>query len=393
MPKTYKTCEIMQQLEYMTEEQIEKGLDHNAIKDYAYILHDKDEDKDGNQKKPHWHICIRFKDSVPAPSICKWFGITDNYINKIRGRFGDALAYLTHNNAPGKYQYLEEEVKSNFDFKKEVETIQSRAVDKARRQEIVDLITAGIIREYNYTEYITSEEYDKFRKSIDNAFRYRLDKLKGANRNMKVIYIWGASSCGKTTYAKELAAKNDYSVFISSGGADIFDDYKGQDCIIIDDFRPNGMYVSDVLKILDNHTSSTVRARYHNKVLECKLIIITTSLSMEQFFSGLLSDGSESVTQLRRRCELCIKMTPLTMNINIWQSESMRYMYVGTYENPVHGKYAVRDRSQEEAREYVNNLLMFPLKADGETISKGEGFEVVSDGQDLPFSTQLELPV
>lgn len=393
MPKTYKTCEIMQQLEYMTEEQIEKGLDHNAIKDYAYILHDKDEDKDGNKKKPHWHICIRFKDSVPTESICKWFCVTDNYINKIRGRFGDALAYLTHKNATEKYQYLEEEVKSNFDFKKEVETIQSRTADKARRQEIVDLITAGIIREYNYTEYITPEEYDRFKKSIDNAFRYRLDKLKGANRNMKVIYIWGASSCGKTTYAKDLAAKNDYSVFISSGGADIFDDYKGQDCIIIDDFRPNGMYVSDVLKILDNHTSSTVRARYHNKVLECKLIIITTSLSMEQFFSGLLTDGSESVTQLRRRCELCIKMTPLTMNINIWQSESMRYMYVGSYENPVHGKYAVRDRSQEEAREYVNNLLMFPSKADGETVAKGEGFETIPDTQDLPFSTQLELPV
>ena len=390
MPKTYKTCEIMQQLEYMTEEQIEKGLDHNAIKDYAYILHDKDEDKDGNKKNPQWHICIRFKDSVPTESICKWFGVTDNYINKIRGRFGDALAYLTHKNATEKYQYLEEEVKSNFDFKKEVETIQSRTADKARRQEIVDLITAGIIREYNYTEYITPEEYDRFKKSIDNAFRYRLDKLKGANRNMKVIYIWGASSCAKTTYAKDLAAKNDYSVFISSGGADIFDDYKGQDCIIIDDFRPNGMYVSDVLKILDNHTSSTVRARYHNKVLECKLIIITTSLSMEQFFSGLLTDGSESVTQLRRRCELCIKMTPLTMNINIWQSESMRYMYVGSYENPVHGKYAVRDRSQEEAREYVNNLLMFPSKADGETVAKGE---TIPDAQDLSFSTQLELPV
>ena len=92
MPKSYKTCEIMQQLEYMTEEQIEKGLYHNAVKDYAYILHDKDKDKDGNQKKPHWHICIRFKDSVPTESICKWFGITENYINKIRGRFGDALA-------------------------------------------------------------------------------------------------------------------------------------------------------------------------------------------------------------------------------------------------------------------------------------------------------------
>lgn len=50
MPKSYRTCEIVQQIEYLTEEQIEKGLDHNAVKDYAYILHDKDENKDGELK-------------------------------------------------------------------------------------------------------------------------------------------------------------------------------------------------------------------------------------------------------------------------------------------------------------------------------------------------------
>lgn len=393
MPKSYKTCEIMQQLEYMSEEQIEKGLDHNAVKDYAYILHDKDENAEGEKKKPHWHICIRFKDSVPTESICKWFGITENYINKIRGRFGDALAYLTHSNAPEKYQYLDESVKSNFDFKKEAELVHSRAADKARCMELVDLITAGIIREYNYTDFITPQEYDKFRRSIDNAFKYRLDKLKGADRDMKVIYIWGASSCGKTTYAKELAAKNDYSVFISSGGSDIFDDYKGQDCIIIDDFRPNGYGVSDVLKMLDNHTQSTVRARYHNKVLECKLIIITTSLSMEAFFRGLMTDSEDTITQLRRRCELYIKMTPLTMNVSIWQNEALRYMLVGTYENPVKDKYEKKDRTLTEAREYVDNLLIFPSQADEETAAKGEGFKPLSDNEDAPFSTQLELPV
>ena len=53
MPKSYRTCEIVQQIEYLTEEQIEKGLDHNAVKDYAYILHDKDENKNGELKKPH----------------------------------------------------------------------------------------------------------------------------------------------------------------------------------------------------------------------------------------------------------------------------------------------------------------------------------------------------
>lgn len=393
MPKSYKTCEIMQQLEYMTEEQIENGLDHNAVKDYAYILHDKDENAEGEKKKPHWHICIRFKDSVPTESICKWFGLSENYINKIRGRFSDALAYLTHSNAPEKYQYLDESVKSNFDFKKEAEAVHSKAADKARCMELVDLITAGIIREYNYTDYITPQEYDKFKKSIDNAFKYRADKLKGMERNMEVVYIWGESSCGKTTYAKELAARNEYSCYVSSCGTDLFDDYKGQDCIILDDFRPDGFSISDVLKILDNHTSSMVRARYHNKFLECKLMIITTSLSMETLFRSLSGDRDESITQLRRRCKLYIKMTPLTMNVSIWQSESLRYMYVATYDNPVSKNYEHRDMTLEEARAYVDNVFLFPRRSDSETITKAENFTDCTDDEKDMFVKQLDLPV
>lgn len=393
MPKSYKTCEIMQQLEYMTEEQIENGLDHNAVKDYAYILHDKDENAEGEKKKPHWHICIRFKDSVPTESICKWFGLSENYINKIRGRFSDALAYLTHSNAPEKYQYLDESVKSNFDFKKEAEAVHSKAADKARCMELVDLITAGIIREYNYTDYITPQEYDKFKKSIDNAFKYRADKLKGMERNMEVVYIWGESSCGKTTYAKELAARNEYSCYVSSCGTDLFDDYKGQDCIILDDFRPDGFSISDVLKILDNHTSSMVRARYHNKFLECKLMIITTSLSMETLFRSLSGDRDESITQLRRRCKLYIKMTPLTMNVSIWQSESLRYMYVATYDNPVSKKYEHRDMTLEEAKAYVDNVFLFPRRSDSETITKAENFTDCTDDEKDMFVKQLDLPV
>lgn len=392
MPKTYKTCEIMQQLEYMTEEQIEKGLDHNAVKDYAYILHDKDVDKDGNHKKPHWHICIRFKDSVPTESICKWFGISENYINKIRGRFGDALSYLTHKNAAEKYQYLEESVKSNFDFQKEAAIVESRQADKARRAELVDLITNGIIREYNYTDYITSQEYDKFKKSIDNAFNYRKDKLEGADRNMKVFYIYGESGCGKTTYAKELALQNDYSYYISSGSNDLLDNYKGQDCLILDDIRPNYIDVSDLLKLLDNHTQSTIKSRYKNKLLECKLVIITTSVSMESFFRNLIGDRIESLMQLRRRCELYIKMTELTMSVLIWQPESKKYMYVATYDNPVSGKFNKHDLTLSEARDYVDNIVRFPVSST-DTVSVSEGFRELSDSENDIFTRQLTLPL
>lgn len=39
--------------------------------------------------------------------------------------------------------------------------------------------------------------------------------------------------------------------------------------IILVDLRPSCMGLSDLLKMLDNNTSSTVKSRYKNKVLEC----------------------------------------------------------------------------------------------------------------------------
>lgn len=385
MPKSYRTCEIMQQLAYLTEEQIERGLDHNAIKDYAYILHDKDEDKDGQLKAPHWHICIRFKDSVPTASICSWFNISENYINKIKGRFADALAYLTHKNAPDKYQYLDEQVKSNFEFMREVETVSSRAIDRARREELIDLITSGIIREYNYTEYVTPQENDKFRQSIDKAFSYRKDMLEGSERDMKCIYIYGDSGSGKTTYAKELAEKYGYSYYVSSGSNDLLDSYKGQDCLILDDIRPNCIDVSDLLKLLDNHTSSTVRSRYRNKMLECKLVIVTTSVSMEVFFNGLLGDYNESIKQLRRRCELYIQMTMYTMTVYIYQPKSQRYEHVGTYTNEIAKRYKAEDRSKDDARQYVEGFLFSPTPATIEEKRANIGSFRQYNIKDLPF--------
>ena len=94
---------------------------------------------------------------------------------------------------------------------------------------------------------------------------------------MNCIFITGASGTGKSTYAKQIASENNLSVYISSGSNDVLDDYQGQDCIILDDLRPSCMGLSDLLKMLDNNTASTVKSRYKNKVLECKMIIITTT--------------------------------------------------------------------------------------------------------------------
>ena len=357
-PKSWRSCEIVQQLEYMSLEDIETGLDHAAIKDDAFILHDKCTHDDGTPVASHWHILLRFKNPVPTESICKWFGIQPHQIEKIKGSFGDALAYLTHRNKPDKHQYMDEEVHSNFDFAVEAEKALSKKKATQRKEEIIEMIRSGVVREYNYTEYITALEYDKFKRAIDNAFTYRRDTLKSLDRHMNVIYIYGGSGTGKTTYAKQLATNKGLSCYISSGSNDPLDGYKGQDCLILDDIRPGDFLLSDFLKILDNNTQSTVKSRYKNKLLECQYLIVTTSFDIPVFFNLLLDSEGESVKQMERRCTLKIQMNTSTMTTYVYQPVSGKYKKVSILKNPVSEVYNKRDLTDEDCQAYVDSLLL-----------------------------------
>lgn len=183
------------------------------------------------------------------------------YVSKAKGRWNDLMLYLTHANATNKYQYPVERVISNFDFSALIKRIDTNS----RQEEIVSKIVAGEIREFNFHQEISGTEYVKFKSVIEKAFQYRTAMLKGANREMNCIYINGDSGTGKTTYAKELATKKGYSIFVSSGSNDVLDGYGGEDCIILDDLRPSCMGLSDLLKMLDNNTSSTVKSRYKKR--------------------------------------------------------------------------------------------------------------------------------
>nr|DAP12887.1 MAG TPA: Plasmid like replication protein [Inoviridae sp.] len=74
---------------------------------YAYILHDKEE------KEPHWHLLCTFKVWKSLASIKS---IIDNGQNVLGEEIHDkqaAFRYLTHKDNPEKYQYEEEDVKSD----------------------------------------------------------------------------------------------------------------------------------------------------------------------------------------------------------------------------------------------------------------------------------------
>lgn len=349
-----RSFEIVQQLEYFNIHIMADVLNNKpSIKDFAYIIHDKDKNFNGEIVKPHIHLCVRLKDSYDSKYIANWFQVQENYVGKIKGRWKDMLEYLTHKNAPEKHQYSDDEVVSNFDWVKERDTL----TGDERKYEIINKIVNGDIREYNYYDCISIEEYDKYKRSIDNAFKYRLDKIKGVERNMECIFITGDSGTGKTTYAKMIAEDKGYSVFVSSGSNDPLDDYKGQDCVILDDLRPSSMGLSDLLKMLDNNTASSVKSRFKNKVLECKMIIITTTLDIDTFFSNVFTEEKETSIQLKRRCRLHIRMEKDYYYMSLWQPKSRKYGPEFKQINPVADKYKVMDLSEDKQLSVISEIL------------------------------------
>ena len=243
---TVRSCEIVTRLfddegnNIFSLEKLQEILKEKShvIDKWAYIIHDKDvyteddEKRNSNHKKdslkpPHIHLLLHFKRDQPQNTsfVCKWWGLKENFVSKIRGKWNDAVCYLVHRNAPEKYQYPISNVESNFN----IETIIEHSDDNL----------SGEIREFNKTREIDNRilcEPSLVRR-IDLAFKTRQENIQATQkeRNTTVIYIYGKSGSGKTTLAKKISEENKLDYFISSGSNDVLDGYCQQPVLICDD--------------------------------------------------------------------------------------------------------------------------------------------------------------
>lgn len=321
--------EITGQLEYFTEEFkniLIRWCSENNY-DYAYILHDKDrrfnEDTKEEEIKPvHIHFLINTGASRWAfPALLqrfKRYGLLSTMLQKVRKGWHNALSYLVHRTEgavnDGKHMYDLKEVVSNFDYIKTIDVIETQVEEKKTRiDEVIDKIKNLECRRYNYYKYIDIEDYTKKgnKMRIDLAFQYVETRLseEQKGREMKVIWIYGESGIGKTTLAKIICENSKWSYAVSSSSNDPLQDYKGQDALILDDFRLDGWSRSDVLKMLDNNTISSIKSRYQNK-LTCYLraIIVTSVQSPYLIWMHGEQTISEPYEQLSRRISEQIEM-------------------------------------------------------------------------------------
>lgn len=279
---------------------------------YAWIVHDSDiNEETGKLKAPHIHITFYDENKLALYKLKEVLRDADEQHYEFMRRKDAGFLYLTHT-AKGdkdKHQYPIEDVKANFDYVEYINNLRSSYKQMTLQSLLEDVLESRI----KYVDIQNDNElailYSKHKSKIDNALniasKRRADLKKSTE--VPVVWIYGKSSgIGKTLFATKQASKleklHSMSTYMTSANNDPFQDYKGQEIIILDDIKPNDIEFSDLLRLLDPYNSTSVRARYSNKYISADVIFITTMYSPEEFFmESNIDHEKEPIDQLLRR--------------------------------------------------------------------------------------------
>ena len=304
------------------------------------IQHDKDTRDNGELKDKHVHIWVKLNARKDIDSVAKIVGVKPEYIETRKGRYAEenALAYLIHANDSEKYQYPPEEVETiNFDYlayyeENKVKWNKSKATTKRKKlqldldyikQEILNgnLFRSDMLADDDMSVLLAENEQafnSYFRIYAERRAQETINRMNNGEIRMQSFYITGAPGAGKTRLANKLAtaiqeeAKNNGANWrIYRGGAlNPFDEYSGEEIVILDDLRISSMSASDWLKILDPYNNATMSARYKNKQQSSRVIIMTSYLDPVEFFYYAKGNGGnvEAVGQFLRRIEAVLQV-------------------------------------------------------------------------------------
>ena len=305
-------CEVMNYVEYFKEPPLVTIKRYSTIKNYAFILHDKDYNENGVIEPPHYHIYLNFgKSSVSFDKVASWFQLEPQYVSKVKGRRTDVLLYLIHGNdsQQHKHQYQPSEVYANFDYTNELATAKI----------LGDFEHYSYAQQLDYVDSLPVSEKPSVYSKLKTLWEIECKKLvKQTDRHIDVIFICGKGGTGKTFYAKKLLKSMNLDFCISSGSNDPFQDYMGQQAIVLDDLRDTAFKFADLLKTLDNNTGSSVASRFNNKVFNGSVIVITCSIPI-RFWYKISPDAEripqDELIQLYRRISCYVEVKPDTVTV------------------------------------------------------------------------------
>lgn len=149
-------------------------------------------------------------------------------------------------------------------------------------------------------EFMTHfDKIDKVRQS--NLF----DKFKDKWRDLEVVYIYGETGSGKT---RDIMENYGYSnVYRVCNYKNPFDNYKGQDVIVFEEFR-SSLYCGDMLKYLDGYPVE-LPCRYNDKCACFTKVFICTNIPLKSQYKELQKTEKETFNAFLRRINKIKKYT------------------------------------------------------------------------------------
>lgn len=335
---------------------VQNGID---LEEMHAIYHDKDKtvvyDKFDKElveklKEPHIHVLFRAKEAQDVETVANAVGVAPEYIEYAkRGSesYNNMLAYLIHAKDKQKHQYSPNEVLTlvGVDYKTHFANLSTKwkigALKKTANQKIHNLsdnqlesvIDKILTQEISRDEILTVPEYKKayarkkqlferiFEVVAENKYKNFQKNITNKKIEKLSIYIYGETGTGKTKFAKELAERIRNFIYVYTGetwdsvslaSKNPFDDYNGEEIIILDDFRENTLEFKECLKVFGPNEVAPAAARYTNKKIYFHVAIITTTKKPEMLFKKAREEELENINQFKRRMGFMIDVNSLT---------------------------------------------------------------------------------
>ena len=308
-------------------------VEEDEFVEFAIVVHDRDVSYGTKLVEPHVHGYIDFPKQIDLSKVAGALGLERERIETPKSKGGrhltriNALAYLIHAKDKDKYQYPASDVETfdTLDYEtfinqnKEDFEKYSATRKREKSDESLDLVLSKVQKgELNYLEVMEDDELaflfannqQKFRESFnffgERETVLRLKDLKKGNYQLTVLYIQGEPGIGKTHLANELILEVSKRLrenglkgeYYPASSKNPFDNYYGEEILFLDDLREDGLSASDWLKLFDPLNSARMSARYQNKLVVPRLIVMTAYMSPKQFFGNI---ETEDLNQYLRR--------------------------------------------------------------------------------------------
>lgn len=276
---------------------IKKGYDHEKIKDeisqLKSILYFCLADEIGKSNTHHTHIYL-----VASSGI---------RFSTIKNKFKESHLEIARGTSEQNRDYILKEGKWKNDKSKKRETVIPGTFEEqgemplerqGARNDLADLY--GMIKS-GASNFQIMEESPEYLLHLDKIERARqvvkAEEFKETFRKLEVTYIYGKTGRGKTRYVME---KYGYSnVFRVTDYYHPFDNYKGEDVILYDEYRSQ-FKIADLLNYLDGYPIE-LPCRYNNKQACYTKAFLISNMKFEEQYPSIKAGEPDTWDALKRR--------------------------------------------------------------------------------------------